>query len=40
MYSGPFILWNFESPEMDADTECIPLAIDDGANEKKKKKKK
>jgi hypothetical protein len=25
MYSGPFILWNFESPEMDADEGCVPL---------------
>jgi hypothetical protein len=38
MYSGPFILWNFESPEMDADTECIPKADVDVANEKKKTK--
>jgi hypothetical protein len=25
MYSGPFILWNFESPEMDVDEGCVPL---------------
>jgi hypothetical protein len=24
MYSGPFILWNVESPEMDADEGCAP----------------
>lgn len=31
MYSGPFILWNFDSPEMDADDEdgCIANSGDD-----------
>jgi hypothetical protein len=36
MYSGPFILWNFDSPEMDADNECTPLKTSDGTKEKKK----
>jgi len=39
MYSGPFILWNFESPEMDADTGCIPLAVTGGADGVDKQKK-
>lgn len=35
MYSGPFILWNVDSPELDAEDECTPLTASDGTKEKK-----
>jgi hypothetical protein len=35
MYSGPFILWNFDSPELDADEDCIPLNTSEDSKQKK-----
>jgi len=37
MYSGPFILWNVDTPELDADDECTPLTTGAAATEEKKK---
>jgi hypothetical protein len=36
MYSGPFILWNVDSPELDADDKCTPLNTSEDNNKKEK----
>jgi hypothetical protein len=38
MYSGPFILWNVDSGELDSDDECTPVNTGDATKEKEKKK--
>lgn len=35
MYSGPFVLWNFDSPEMDADEGCMGQSPEHRSNKKK-----
>jgi hypothetical protein len=39
MYSGPFILWNVDSGELDSDDECTPLVNTGDATKEKEKKK-